>query len=177
MQITDNPELVYKTFLLHNKKIDGKNKTKRIMFDNELPDKLTEEDSLRESYNTLRMQGGEDSDEVLARVNPSMFRDLNYMCVVSADAMNPLSDEIERQFNLEVYDRAINNPVADQEAIFELLLESTPTTQKDPKKFIKKQEIMQNNQLPGQNQQQPNQSSPINSLLNNTNSVQPIKLP
>ena len=36
---------------------------------------------------------------------------------------------------------------------------------------------MQNNQLPGQNQQQPNQSSPINSLLNNTNSVQPIKLP
>jgi len=165
VQITDNPELVYKTFLLHNKKIEGKNKTKRIMFDSTLPSKATEEERLTLSYDTLRRQGGPESDEVLARVSPDLFRNLHFMCVVSADVINPMSEEVERQYNLEVYDRAINNPVADQESIFELLLESTPTTQKDPKKFIQKQEMMQPNPMA------------TGGVMNSNSPAQPVQLP
>jgi hypothetical protein len=117
------------------------------------------------SYDTLRRQGGPESDEVLARVSPDLFRNLHFMCVVSADVINPMSEEVERQYNLEVYDRAINNPVADQESIFELLLESTPTTQKDPKKFIQKQEMMQPNPMA------------TGGVMNSNSPAQPVQLP
>ncbi len=68
--------------------------------------------------------------------------------------MNPLSENVERAYNLEVYDRSVQNPIANQEEIFKLLLESTPTTKKDPDKFIAQQ---QPGMMPGMPQMNPPQ--------------------
>lgn len=139
-QITDNPELVYKTFLLHNKKQNGKSKTRKIQFDQGLSsDPVSEYDRLQRSYETLKMEGGDKSDMEIYRVNPELIRKLKYMVVISPDVLNPLSEEVERALKLEEYDRAIVNPLADQEAIFkDLLLAAYPATAKDPDKYLAK---------------------------------------
>lgn len=142
--ISDNPDLIYKTFFLHNKKVGNERKTRKIVFDSQMTEKaLTPKEKMDESFKTLKQQGGTDSEEVLARVNPQLFRELRYMCLVSPDVLNPMSEDVERAYNLEVYDRAIANPVANQQAVFELLLQSTPTTRKDPHKFIQQEQLGQ----------------------------------
>jgi len=138
-KITDNPELIFKTFVVP-KKIDGKNKVRHIVFDNSLPDKMGKQEVLNTSYDILERQGGLTSDTELALVNPEVFRNLKFQTLVNPDVMNPLSDDVERAYNLEVYDRGVQNPIANQESIWELILQTTPTTRRDPKKYIQQQQ-------------------------------------
>lgn len=148
--IVDNPELVYKTFLMHNKGEQG-NKTRKIVFDKTLPNAVPADQYDKQveklSFDTLDKQGGHESDVELYRANPELYRDLTYMLVVSPDVMNPLSENVERAYNLELYDRLIQNQRADQEQALELLLQSTPTTKKNPKKYIAKENPMAQNPL------------------------------
>lgn len=140
-KITDNPELVYKTFLLHDKQTNGKAKSRKIQFTNDMPEEeLTEGESLQHSYNVLDEQGGADSNMELYKVNPAKFRDLKYMLTIDADVLNPRSEDLERAFDLETYDRLIMNPMADQEEALKLLLMTNPKTKKDPDKFISQQQ-------------------------------------
>ena len=55
------------------------------------------------------------SKQEIWRVNPSLFRNLQYMCTISPDLMSPMSEELERAYDLEEYDRLIQNPKADQD--------------------------------------------------------------
>jgi hypothetical protein len=56
------------------------------------------------------------------------------------DAIAPPSDNVERALNLELYDRAINNPNTNQEALLtDVLLGSYPKTKNDVAKYVKKQ--------------------------------------
>lgn len=137
-KIEDDPELVYKTFMLHNK--TSRKGTRRINFDMTLPDgPISKEEAMKLSYETLQMQGGPESRNEIYRVNPSIFRDLKYMATVDADVLNPHSDELERAFDLETYDRLINNPSADQEEALKLLLSTNPKTRRHPEKYVAKQ--------------------------------------
>lgn len=142
-KITDKPELVYKTFLLHDKQADGKVKSRKIVFDGTMPDnKISGQDMLQQSYDILAQQGGPDSDTELYKANPTLFRNLVYMLTVDADVLNPRSEELERAFDLEEYDRLIQNPLADQEEALRLLLQTNPKTKKDPDKYISKNAMM-----------------------------------
>ena len=140
-KITDDPAMVYKTFLMNNKDQTASAKHKKIKFDDTLPmEPMSHEEKLKHSYDVLETQGGTDSATALFRVNPTLFRDLKYMVMVSPDVLNPRSDDVERLFMLETYDRAINNPTADQEAIYkDLLLSTNPKTAKNPDKYVTKQ--------------------------------------
>ena len=139
-KITDRPLDVYKTFLLNNKN-DGmsKVKNKKIKFTNQLPDEpQTSDQQLQLSYQVLEEQGGPDSETELYKVNPSLFRNLVYTLAIDADILNPRSEEVEKAFDLETYDRMVQNPEADPEETFKLLLSTNTKTKKDPDKFIKK---------------------------------------
>ncbi len=143
--ITDDPELVYKTFLLHNKQSDGKSKTRKIMFDSSLPDtmpkdkKAQEKHKLDQSHKVLEEQGGHDSDQEIYKVHPKIFRELKYSCVVTNDVLKPMSEDLSRTYSLELYDRLVQNPEADPEEVLKLILNSYPETKKDVNKFIKKE--------------------------------------
>ena len=171
-KITDDPELVYKTFLLHNKKSNGKSKTRKIKFDQSLPaEPMSDEQKMNMSYETLHMEGGQTSDQELYRVNPELFRNLKYMVVVSPDVLNPLSEEVERAFMLEEYDRAIQNPLLDQEKVTkDFLLSAYPKSAKDPDAYLQKQGgsgIMGQINAATQGQQQPQgqpQQNPLAAL-------------
>ena len=156
-------KLAYKTFFLHDKQAESGVKTKKIKFDGTLPsEKISGEKKMDLSFETLKMQG---EGEELYRVNPELFRNFKFMCGINPDIKNPQSEELERAMNLETYDRALMNPMANQEEIFKTLLLSTnPKTKKDPDKYTTKpQPMMGQMQQPGMPQQS---GSPLGNIIN-----------
>jgi hypothetical protein len=146
-KITDKPELVYKTFLLRDKQSQGKSTNRKIQFDASLNENPMaskyglppEQESLAKSFDTLAQ---EDKTSVeIYRADPQLFRDLKFMIQVSPDVLNPRSEDLENAYKLEAYDRAIQNPLVDQEKITrDLLLSANPITKKNPDKYIKVQQ-------------------------------------
>lgn len=161
--IGEDSKLIYRTFYLHNKK--GGGKTHKVKFTTDLPEKGNE---MEESLKTLNEQGGLKSKTKLFRVNPELFRKLQFMLAVSADVLNPMSEELERAFGLEMFDKAIlaaqNLVPVDLEASYkDFVLENYPISKKDPDKYIKKQQL---GQMPQQiNQQNINNKSPFQATI------------
>lgn len=147
-KITAEGGLLYKTFYA---KEPGKNgKQNKIQFDAKLPDSMTEKEKLDMSWMLLKAQGGIKSNITLWKVNPSLFREHKFKFAVDADVLNPRSAELERAFDLETYDRAVASPVADQEKIFtDLLMSSNPKTERNPDRYLMKQQPQQPQQPPG----------------------------
>ena len=115
------------------------------------------------SYQVLSEQGGEDGEEELYKVNPELFRNLKYYLAITPDVLNPMSEDLERAYALETYDRAIQNPLSNQETITrDLLFATSPTTKKDPDKFMKKEGGMDMLQMASQGVQ--NGGSPLEAM-------------
>ncbi len=130
--ISGEPELVYKTFFLK-----GKDKNKKVVFDGTLPTEYTHAEYLDKSYNLLIEEKHKDME--IAKVNPTMFRELQYMVTISPDTLNPRSSDLERAYDLEAFDRMIKSPqVFDPEETGRLLLKSNLSTKSDPDKYLAK---------------------------------------
>ncbi len=136
----EGPEskLVYKSFLLPDKNTPGGSKNRKIMFDPGLPtDPIAPDKAEQMSFAILEAEGGLNSKNQIYKVNPSLFRDLKYEIKLSPDVLNPMSEDLERAFMLEEYDRAILNPHLDQEAITkDFLLGAYPKSKRDPEKYM-----------------------------------------
>lgn len=152
-KITADGGLVYQTF--YAKEPGQSGKMNKVKFDLNLPTELTEDQKLDMSFQILEEQGGIKSDMKLWKVNPQLFRGYRYRFTVDSDVMNPRSADLIRAFDLETYDRAIANPIADQEKIFtDLLMSSNPKTARDPDAYVKQQEpVAPAGMLPPQGQQ------------------------
>lgn len=152
-------DLVYKTFILPQGK--ARNKSKKIKFSLDMPgEEMSQQDSLKHSYDILKTQGDSMS---LMKVNPVLFRDLKYQCFVGTDVIQPISEELESQWNLAIFDKAVELPqLFDQQEIAKLLLEASPTTRKHPEKYIAKpgQAPISAPQMPPQQNQPPAPLSP-----------------
>jgi hypothetical protein len=132
-QITDKPELVYKSFLTHSNSPGG-SKYSKVKFETGFGT-----DELEESYKTLEEQGGVDSDMTLLRADPEALRKMKFTSMLSTDALRPRSEQASRMFDLETYDRAIANPIIDQtEATKAFLLATNEKSARNPDKFISK---------------------------------------
>jgi hypothetical protein len=154
--------LTYKTFYLYNKG-EG-SKTRKIKFTTDMPQEpQTDEEALNSSLDILTEEGGLTSKQQIYKVNPSLIRAIKYMVTVTPDVLNPMSDELERAFGLEEYDRMIMNPIGDQEAAYKMLLSLYPKTKKNPDKYITKQQPGQLN--PMQQGMQPQQQQQNNNPM------------
>lgn len=138
-KITDSPELVYKTFLVNGK---GKFDKKKIEFTDKVTEEPTsEEDKLVQSY---KIMSEEDRTKMeIYRVNPKLFRETKYQLVITPDVLHPRSEDLERAMKLELYDRAIGNPKADQERVFKDFLLGAYKDVKEPEDYIVKENPMQ----------------------------------
>ena len=107
-----NSGMKFKSFLLHDKMIDGKNVTQKIEFTD--PTKFSDEQSEKDiSFDVQKRQGGMYSKTKLYAAHPQKFRDLKYKIHVTADVMAQKNESLEKALNLELYDRAIQNPTVD----------------------------------------------------------------
>ncbi len=140
-KITGNGGLVYKTF--YAKEPGATGRQNKITFDANMPETMTEEEKMDMSFALLEAQGGLKSTTTLHKVNPILFRDYKYTFTIDNDVLNPRSQDLIRAYDIETYDRAISNPVADQEKVFvDLLMATNPKTARDPKSYVKKAEPM-----------------------------------
>lgn len=182
-----NLQLVYKT--LFNPPVKGNQGGKKIVFDPDMPLESAPATKLEESFKTLQKQGYEDgtpSKTVLMRVNPEVFRKLNFWGSISDDVMNPMSEELEYLFAQEVWQKAITappqfNPGLNQEAMWELLFSTSPATKKDPKKYIadqnSKSPISQLGQMQQPMQKPPQSPNGAPQAMSIQNPPQPVPLP
>lgn len=143
-KITGEGTLIYKTFYVKEPGQSGKKN--KIKFDGTLPDVMTPEQKNDISTKLLTSHAGNsikmalNPDTTLYAANPVLFRTNRYLFTVDNDVLNPRSADLIRAYDLETYDRAINNPVADQEALYtDLLMGSNPKTARDPDHYVSKQ--------------------------------------
>lgn len=150
--------LKYLNFLVHEK--GKKGKTRRIEFEDREKSEMTEDEKMERSFRILEQEGGLDNDVEIRKVNPVLFRRLKFLLKISTDIMFPPSDNVQRALALEEYDRAIQNPNADQESLYrDLLLGVYDKTRDNPDKYIAK-----GNQVEAFNQKLPNES-PLAKIL------------
>jgi hypothetical protein len=161
--------------LLHDKQTQGRHK--KIVFDGNMTDEpMGGEDQLQASYDVLKEQGGVNSNITLTKANPTIFRELTFMTSVDPDVLNPRSDDLERAYDLETFDRMIQLPQTyDPEEVGKFLLSTNPRTKKDPDKFINKALLngqdplaMATQQAKGQPQPPQAGNSPLNAMAGKT---------
>jgi len=144
----------YKSFLLPDQIQGGKKQNYRVlMSDIELP-----QNELEASYDALAVAGGAqledvmnmpddvkeqyiakaiDGDVKLFIANPRAFRQLKYKIIVRPDIDTPHTENVKKALNIELFDRAINLPFANQEALYrDLLLGSYEKTRDDTDKYV-----------------------------------------
>ncbi len=175
--IEDDAKMIYKTLILPNKQSNGNSVTRKIKFDNSLPDSnVSDEQEEDMSRDTYEMQGGKDSKTLLYRVNPPLFRSLQFMIAENPDTLDPMSNELEKQYGLEEYDRMVANPQTfDPEQTGRLLLNLYKDTKKDPDKFISKQLMEQGTATSPMEQIQ--QAMMQKGQIKQPGSAQPIQTP
>ena len=157
---SENADLVYKTFLLPSSK--GREKTHKIQFTLNTPmEPISIDEHLKNSYDILAEEGGTEAPLRLSKVNPKLFRELDYMAYVGIDVLKPMSEEVEASWDLQTYDRMVQAPnLYDPEQTAKLLLRASPTTRRHPDQYVAKQPSFSqpNNQNPSAPPQQTSNS-------------------
>ena len=144
-------KLKYKSFLIPEKNVGGKKKTRKIELNAELPTEISDEERLEMGYGILDEEGGMDSDKEIYKVNPALFRELKFKVTIRPDIVTPPSDALKKALNIELYDRAIMSPYADQEQLYrDLLLGSYDGARDNTDKYVKEEQMMQPMQSQGQ---------------------------
>lgn len=127
-----NVRMKYKSFLLPRQQEGGKEVTKRIELVNE-----DVENTFENSLKILEEEGGMDSDKRIYRVNPNKFRRMKFLVRINPEEILPKNEIFDKAFKLEAYDRMIQNPLVDQEAVTrDFLIE--PLVKGEVDKYIKK---------------------------------------
>lgn len=136
----ENSAVKFSSFLLPDKQVEGKTKTRKIEFTYD----GQEQDPRDQAYDLMdREEDSEDAPEIM-KVNPELFRKLKFMIRVVPEPKAQMSDALEKALNLEAYDRAINDPNADQKAIYKkLLLGSYEATKGNVDEFVREDQPMQ----------------------------------
>jgi len=145
---------------MKNKRVNGRTVTRQIDLDVSIPDEMSDEELNDYEDSLLQEEKDKDDEYEIYKVNPTKFvEDINFEVVVTPEVMNRTSEEIEKGFDLAIYDRAKADPNLDQRMIVRDFLLSTNKKSKDnPDKYILKKQPMQ--------QEQPIQNANMNGIGN-----------
>ncbi len=146
--LPDGGKLKFNSFLVNNKMSGGKRKSRRIVFDDSVPEKASKmqktEDGKPLDFEGMKAEGYrfnngklEQGDKEIVWVDPSAFRKLKFMTIMRAEALTPLSDVVERSLNIELFDRLIKAG-GDQNEALRLLLSSYTATRDNVDKYLPK---------------------------------------
>ncbi len=148
--VGNGTRIKYMNFMLPDKIEGGTKVNKKIEFTDEYlgKDEMEEGELMDESFKVMKNEGGFDSNMRIYKVNPELFRNLKYKIRQSPDLLEVPNKMLEKALNLEAYDRAIQNPLVDQEAVTrEFFLEVYKPGESD--RFIKKVDPMMAQQQEG----------------------------
>jgi len=134
--VGESGAMKFRSFLIPDMK--SGDTRKRVKFDPDMPDQMTDEQVQSESFGLLEEEGNElDPKMEIWRVNPAKFRSLQFQTRISPDIIFPPSDRVKKALMLEEYDRAVQNPRSNQDAILkDLLYGAYEKTADNPEKYI-----------------------------------------
>lgn len=133
--------LKFASFILPNRTSEGKTKTRKIEFTDKIEPPKSKEEAMGMSYQVMKEEGGLNTDKEIVKVIPDIFRKLKYQVIVRPEIITPPSDALKKALNLELFDRAIQLPFANQEALYrDVLLSNYDTTKDDPDKYVAEQQ-------------------------------------
>jgi len=138
--------LKFRKFLLPDKVIDGKRKSKMIQFvsPDEMPQTGDEETILEASRKIADKEEQMGDKTKIIKVNPELFRRMKYMVVVKAEAVVPQSPAMQKALMLEEYALLRGNQLVNQEAITrDLALGAYERTSEDTDRYMMKPEELQ----------------------------------
>ena len=122
----------YNTFLIKEKSDKGTKTKKKIEFTDEI---MGDVDIKAKQLELLKRE--KDNERILL-VNPYQFARMKYMVSVNADAVIGKSKFTEKTLKLEGYDRMIQNPMVDQQAVTKDFLVET-FAEGETEKYMAKQ--------------------------------------
>lgn len=102
------PMLEYKSYNV-SKNRDGKHVNEHIVFTSKYAGvKMTKKEKELEAIRMLEKYG---DDSYVWEINPDVFVNLDFMLIVEPDELIPRSSAYEQIIKLDIYDKAINNPL------------------------------------------------------------------
>lgn len=136
----DDVQLKFPSIFIPKAEVKGKVKNRQIEFMADFPE--TAEDQKKLEYQMLADEGwdvktGEDNGKTIAKVNPYMFRRMKYLCKIEPDFVDRTTKFFKK---LQIYDRAVLNPLANQEAIYRDFLLNAYVPGEEDKYIMKKGE-------------------------------------
>lgn len=120
-ELTNN--IKYRNFILENKEVEGKQVSKKILFDEALIGRQMSDKKIGEE--ALALVDGQDLNRItkhVYRVNPHLFSKLKYMIRVEPDTMLPKNQEFEKAMAMELYTLLRQDPLIQPEALVRNLL-------------------------------------------------------
>jgi len=162
-KIVGEKDLVYKSFLIP--KSGGKESSRKIKFEPNLPENPTDAEELKMSFELLKAEKETDDKTTILKINPKLFRELKFNVAMSPDILNPRSEDLERAYGLEAFDQSIQGaqvgiPIDLEQVYKDFILGMNPISKKDPDKYIRKEQPGQTPGMPPQPGQQPQPGQP-----------------
>lgn len=134
--------LKYKSFLVGLNDAGSKAKRRQIRFET-LPDALKDPlKAMGASQDLLEEQGGMDSDTEIVKADPARIRALKYSMMMTDDVLQPKSESVRFQRNLEMLDKIISTESVKpglndmEEVVTKLLYSTNPVTARNPDSFL-----------------------------------------
>ena len=116
--IGDSSKLKYRSFILKDKLVGGKNVSKIIRFDESLLGaEMTEEEKKRASLKLLEDSNYPENTKSIYRINPELFSRMKYLCVVEAERMFPKNEAFMQAMYLQLQQQFQQNPFVSLEAL------------------------------------------------------------
>lgn len=164
---TGDQVLKFRKVLIPDKLNDGMETTHVIDFDMSLPNDTSDAQEKDMSMDIFTQEGGLDAVQRIYKVNPKLFREMKYKTRVTPEVLMTRNDNVTKALNLELYDRAISNPHANQQSIYkDLLLGSYDTTKGQADKFMKESAGAELTELLGDTSQTPmSRQSPVQNVM------------
>jgi len=121
----ENMKLKYRSFVLKNKVVNGKEVSKTIRFDDTLLGKeMSEEERTNEDIKLAMEVGYPNNKESIYRVNPEVFARMKYLTRIEPERMFPRNEEFMQGMLTQLYTTLANNPFVSLESITRKLLHS-----------------------------------------------------
>ena len=113
----------YRPFILQNQTVNGKNVSKKILFDESLVGrKMSKEEVKYKSMELLEKVGYPDNKEHIYLVNPHLFSKMKYLGRMEADVLVEKNDALEKQITERLYTLLRQDPLIEPEALVRKLL-------------------------------------------------------
>lgn len=106
-------EILYKTFIVQGRIMEGKEKTTYIRFTDRFAGKAMDKETRDTEGYRLMTEAGEDRE--LIEVNPGVFARMNWLVSADAESLTRRNTASERGFKLAAYEKAISNPLVQQD--------------------------------------------------------------